>query len=512
MNLTSDIIGTDPKYPKVVNQDWLKVDPRLYDNYPSDNNPVRVLPELAKMWDHGRSPCGLVPNEGVQQLGLRTAEKEEKADKEACRQVIREAKKAVMAGMTGSVLAEHLRARFAKKHLEAAAEGLKKVSEEIGLLGNVYIDASAFDSYEEAKQFLRQHSHRLARDLLFDTETMNPHVVSMIASDFRKNVVSSINYDEKLFQHYKNHLVSDGRIPKEAVIDSKEALKIAFLYRKPAAEDPKPKGVKRASAEEKAELYQQYAEKRAEENREASDAILLKKIQPIISYAQETLSNGKSKEALKEMLRSRYAMADIQDASQPLAIVVSPEGLTAKHVDSLLEDGSISTVMAEELKKIGKKFPVKKSKFEDWKPSSKTVGVQGYLYSPTRPASDEHDSYRAASVEALKKGFEPDRIRTKLLEKLSAEEADKVLSDAVSAMNSTAAGAVANAAPKPKKKAIIEDPRPRQTLPDEKTTIEQTKEIISTFAGAEMIVDVDPAPSSTGLEIEMDSNGFELPD
>ena len=47
-NLSQDLIGTDPTYPKIVNLAWLKPDPTTYDNYPSDNNSVRIQPKLSE--------------------------------------------------------------------------------------------------------------------------------------------------------------------------------------------------------------------------------------------------------------------------------------------------------------------------------------------------------------------------------------------------------------------------------------------------------------------------------
>ena len=63
-DLSNDLIGTNPVYPKIVNHDWLS--PQNYDNYPSDNNPVRVIPKLSEMWNHEGSGIRLVPNTSTQ--------------------------------------------------------------------------------------------------------------------------------------------------------------------------------------------------------------------------------------------------------------------------------------------------------------------------------------------------------------------------------------------------------------------------------------------------------------
>ena len=223
MELSPDIMGTSPKLPSLVDHSWLNVDLKAYDNYPSDNNPVRIVPKLSELWNHAPQTEGgisLIPNATVKPLGVRATDE----DARAVDQIVREAKKAVMAGLTGKDLSKHLKARFSSRQLIMATEELKKVAEEVGLLGNVYVDVSAFNSYDEADQFLKMHRNRLARDLLLDTKNFSPNLISYLASSFHKNVVASVEYGEKLYKKYKDHLVAAGRIPSGFVIDSKETL------------------------------------------------------------------------------------------------------------------------------------------------------------------------------------------------------------------------------------------------------------------------------------------------
>ena len=500
-NLSSDIIGTNPVYPPIVDHSWLDVDLSKYDNYPSDNNPVRVVPKLNQLWNHAATQTGvnLVPNAQVMPLGVRSSEE----DARQVDQIVKEAKKAVMAGLTGKKLSEYIRSRFSSRHLGMAQEPLKKVAEEIGLLGNVYIDASAFNSYNEAEQFLSQNRTRLARDILLNVEEVNPSHIAALASTFHKNVVSSITYDEDTLRKYRDHLVQAKRIPEDMVIASKEDLRKAFLYVAPVQET-----VTAAKAEKRMDPKEMQVE--LEKNVEASkvlaaeerDSILMSKISPIVSFVQENLARGKTANDLKGMVKNKFAMVDLKDASEALGVVLSKEGLSEEHINGLVKQGNISMALGKELKKIGKKFPIKKSpKFADAVSVEPSVGVPGYLYSlEGKRVVDKNEGYRQASMEALKKGFDIEAVKAKLLKKLSADDTDQVLLDAVTMLNAFPAGAVANRAQKAAK-VLVEEPAPKQTLPDPSTIASQTQEILGTFEGCVMDVDIDPARDFNNIEV-----------
>jgi hypothetical protein len=98
------------------------------------------------------------------------------------------------------------------------------------------------------------------------------------------------------------------------------------------------------------------------------------------------------------------------------------------------------------------------------------------------------------------KGVDLERIRTKLLQKISSEQTDKVLANAVSVLNAMPAGAVANKAQKPAKIAV-EESVPRQTLPDPSTIGPQINEILSTFKGSSTDIDIDPARDFNHVDV-----------
>jgi len=502
-DLCSDIIGTNPKYPPIVDHNWLNVDLSKYDNYPSDNNPVRVVPKLNDLWSHSSAQTGvnLVPNATVMPLGVRSSEE----DVRSVDQIVKEAKKAIMAGLKGRKLSEHLRVRFSPKCIAMAQEALKKVADEIGLLGNVYIDASAFNSYDDAEKFLSDHRVRLARDILMNTEGINPSVVTMLANKFHKNIVSSVEYNEDLFNKYKDFLVQAGRISKDTVIASKEDLRKAFLYEKPQ-EIVKNPTVKenRLSGEQVIAAVTQMFEKQAVNNRDVQDSVMLSKISPIVSFVQKNLANGKTSAAIKEMVKSKYSMVDVKDAAEALVVVLSKEGLTEANIDNAINSGKISSVIGNELKRIGKEFPVKVArKFEGAVEVPYSAGVKGYFYPlDGKKAEDKNGELCRASVEAMKKGVELERIYNKLFEKLSNwEEVNLVLADAMREFNNLPAGRVANR-PVKQSKIIVEEPSPKQVLPDPSTIASQLDELNSIFEGSrQMAVNIDSARDVKALEV-----------
>jgi hypothetical protein len=497
-DLSADIIGTNPKYPPVADLSWLSVDTASYDNYPSDNNPVRIIPKLNELWNNSPAESGinLIPNSTVMPLGVRSSEE----DYKAMVQVVREAKKAAMLGLKGKELSSHLRARFSSRHIEAAADELKKISEEIGLLGNVYIDASAFNSYQEAESFLKQNRTRLARDILMHSDSMNPNVVAMLASTFHKNVVAEIKYDENLFKKYRDHLISAGRIERDTVIDSKESLRKAFLQEKMTAPVALVKESKKLSEAEITAGLQKISESRVTAEMDLLDAMNLSKIRPIVSFVQENLSKGKTVNDIRQMIRSKFVLDDIKLALMGIGATLSEGGLSEEHISDLMADGKISMTLGSDLKKIGKKFPVRASVIVDNGRHTRQVGVQGYLYTPPANKKSTNETYRNVSVEALRKGVEISRIKAKLLQKLTAAEADAIIAEAVIQMNALPAGVKANQPMKPKK-ALVPDLPAKQTLPDPSTIIPQTQEILGFFEGSQMEVEIDPPPSFGSLEI-----------
>lgn len=491
-DLSQDIIGTDPKYLPIVDHSWLN--PETYDNYPSDNNPVRIQPKLAELWGHNESTgINLVPNLTIKSLGQKSAEDIDSTE------VVREAKKAMMMGLKEKSLTAHIRARFSSDHIDAAIEDLQKLSEEQGLLGNVYIDASAFSSAIDAEQFLTQHRTRLARDIVVNESKLSPAVVSFLASKFHKNVVANINYDEKLFKKYKAHLIGIGHISDDFVIDSKETLRMAFLI-EPIREEPiKAKADDKISDEKISESLIKMAEEQDIHNKLAYEEMLFREIRPIIILAREQLSKGKRGNNLKEILKKKYASDDLRKAAKYLAIVIPSQDMTGE-IDKLIEAKRIPRKIGLDLKKIINDNPIKYASFEK-KEESKSVGVKGFFY-PLLGNKDPDglEKHEKAAVELLRKGATLEQVKGSLLKELSNEKVELVLANAVSTYNLMPAGTKANVYVKPPKRKVVADLPERETLPDPSTIESQTQEYMNFFAGSNsMNIELDPLPSNNNL-------------
>lgn len=494
-DLNQDIIGTDPKYLPIIDQSWLK--PVTYDNYPSDNNPVRIQPKLAELWGQNESTgINLVPNLTVQSLGQRSAGEIDGSE------VIREAKKAMMMGLKEKSLTAHIRARFTPDQIEAAKNELQKVSKEQGLLGNVYIDASAFSSATDAERFLIQHRNRLARDILINESKLNPEVVAFLASKFHKNVVANINYDEALFKKYKAHLVEMGKITHSHIIDSKETLRQAFLA-DPIQEEPvKAKTEKKVSEEKISEELLKNAEEQDITDRLAKEEILFHEIRPIVVFAREQRSKGKTGNNLKEILRKKYASDDLNKAVKYLAFIIPGEDMS-EEIDKLVAAKRVPRKIGLDLKKILKANPVKEIQFKDER-QPKSGGVEATLYPLMGNKNpDNMGEYRSAAVDMLRRGKTLEQVKASLLKNLPNDKAEVVLANAVGEYNLAPAGTKANVFVSKPKEKIVPDLPEKVTLPDPSTIKGQTQEYLNFFAGTDMNIELDPLPdNNNSIEIE----------
>jgi hypothetical protein len=319
--------------------------------------------------------------------------------------------------------------------------------------------------------------------------------------------VASIEYNQALFDVYKMHLVASGKISNDYVIDSKEALRMAFLSEK---EQPKESVKKEAKAVSQ-EIISQELGKREEEKIASSklsrDEMLIGKVRPILEFAQSQFAKGKEASAVKEMLRSKFVMPDIKDASDGLYVIASGN-LSFENITSLVDCGQITTVMAEEIKRVAKKFPVKAKVVKDYEEAPKQAGVQGYFYALTgKSMSPEMDALKTASISALLKGVSPEKIQAKLLTKVTAEDASKIMAEAVSSMNSVSAGVKANVQVKAKKELFEEKPEAvsfglfSSELPNKEASIKQNQELVGFYEGADRTIDVTASEEFKNTEV-----------
>jgi hypothetical protein len=422
--------------------------------------------------------------------------------------LIREAKKAMMMGLKGKELATHIKDRFDPDTITASKDDLVKLSSEQGLLGNVYVDASAFNSAKEMEQFLANHRNRLASYIVVNGSHITADVLSLLASRFRKNVVATLNYNDEIFKKYKNHLTTSGRIGNDFVINSKETLKKAFcavpeknVYSAPVIEE------KRATKEELSQALVMANEANQITKLSTELELSFRKTYPIVECAREMLSKGKTASGIKEVLRKKYAKDDLKESFNFLKMA-----LTDGSTESALNNGEITEYIGEQLKKLAKKYPVRKATVEAPVTLERVIGVPGYLH--VMNASNvygQFDEQKQAAVNDLRKGMTPEQVKSNLLSlKLSNEQADTVLLDAVKHFNEVGAGVKANVYVKPPKQKVADLPE-KVTLPDPSTIPDQINEIVGFFKGSNDILEIDPAPrANKPLEVGNFSSGMGL--
>lgn len=500
--LPSDIIGTLPKLPPLVDHSWLEVDAKNYDNYPSDNNPVRIVPKLSELWNPPEtrsSGLNLIPM--TMPTGVPTAAPS------SIPEIVRETKKAMMAGLSTREVADHLRSRFTASDIAAAKDELQKIASEYGLLGNVYIDASAFTSYNEAEQFLTKHRNRLARDIIVSSGLVTPELVTLLASKFHKNVVADVNYDQGTLDNYKMHLVGSGRIGKDYAVNSKETLRQAFLT-KPvvAVDESKPLQTTEVTDEQRQKAIQEGVKKAEASKRIAEDEMTFDRVKAIVSFAREQLAKGKRGSDLKEVLRSKYLKDDLQAAAKYLIFMASDAALAK--IPALVDAGKISDKTGKELIKLASVYPVKEQTFEETPAVDKPIGVKGFFYNMagSKTAANPNKEVFEEAVASLRKGADLTEVRKILAQKLSKDQIDEVLLSAVTAFNTIPAGVKANQPEKVPGYIAPELPE-RQTLPDPSTVQAQNQNLVNFFAGSgEVNIQVDPPAKFSSLNVEEEDN------
>jgi len=507
-DLSPDIIGTNPKYIPIINEEWLTPDKNTYDNYPSDNNSVRIQPKLGEMWNnHVETGINLVPN-SVSTMPYRSAEM---SDEEITASVIREAKKAMMAGLREAQLAEHIRSRFAAADVMLAKDELKKLSEEQGLLGNVYIDASAFVNASEAEHFLVQHRNRLARDIVVGDGAVSKSAAHFLANKFHKNVVTAIDYNEDLFARYKMHLVEDKKVGHDFVIDSKETLRAAFMTQPMERQSNfVPVRKREYSEEEVSNTLAADTRRMIAADQLAQEELTFKHSLPIISFVREQMSKGKEAADLKEMLRGKYATEDLQGAAKYLKLVANELVFTAENMDKLADQDKITLKMAKTLKKLIKDFPIHHAEYVEETPQ-RIVGVKANLHAMGEKKALDSELCQTA-VDMLRKGKEMVEVRDEVLGKVTAAEANAILTHAVKEFNEAPAGVVANAPIVPEKVKVVPDLPEPVTLPDPSTILAKAQDFADFYKGANTDIEIDPTGSADTMEIQLTggSEGFDI--
>ena len=310
---------------RVPDLDWLSLTADDVKNIPVPMN-IEVIPQLQENWKRtGEASANLLPY----QTKSESVGPSDKITEENIRDVVYAAKKDMMKGITGKALAQKLASTYPKNLITAASDELKKLSSEQGLLGNVYVDVSPYDSCADAARLLGANKIRLAK---YVVGTPRRHVCSShitgYCKELRKNVVASMEYTEDVLKGYTTHCRMAGLIGPEDVIDSKDVLRAAFLR---SAEDKAPEPIKtekqasepRVSEKDLSEMLLKAAA--ATEKDQALSRFL--DVRPILAFIQDEMLKGKIGKNLKEAMSKKYLEKDLLKYETEIRKVASLQGL-----------------------------------------------------------------------------------------------------------------------------------------------------------------------------------------
>jgi len=341
----SKLMG-DGDTANIPDLDWAVVDIENKDNIPVPMN-VQIIPQLEEAWTYtGKDKTASL----IHNIAHNDA-KIEKISSEDVAGVINTAKKEIMTGLTGKPLAEKLASIYPAKLIKASTEGLKKLSEEQGLLGNVYVDLTPFDSCKEAARVLGNNKIRLAKYVVGEPKR---HVCASHCQGFckelKKKVSTEIQYSEDILEEYANHLRVAGVIGKSASISSKEELRSAILFsnKKTAAkEKPKKKGVPNRSFEEVQKEFKAAIMKKASKSQEQVQVDRFSEVRPVLAFMQNEMLKGHMGGSLKEALQKKYSGDTIKKYAEEIKKLASLQGLLGNvYVDVSLYETSEDAIKA----------------------------------------------------------------------------------------------------------------------------------------------------------------------
>jgi len=218
--------------------------------------------------------------------------KKRKANFEEVTSIIANAKRELMLGRSMEHIERTVFANVSPEIRAVAEREIKKLSSEEGLLGNVYIDPAAFSSCEDGSKLLRNN-----RVATFAKKMASCGGCSQNQGGFcrlyKKALVSEVNFDQKTLTHYKQHLVSSGKIASGYEISSKVELQNAFL------------SVSSKKAQANSVVYHDES-KRVVLKSKTSESTVSKEARDIAADLSKRLSAGMEPSLFKEYVTSRY--------------------------------------------------------------------------------------------------------------------------------------------------------------------------------------------------------------
>ena len=261
---------------QIADHEWLDAKDKV--NAPfSDRLPYQQLGELAFQYD---MPETHSPAKVAMQVS----------------KVASEVKRQIMLGKT----LDHIKTAFidqlSPELRVACKDELVKIAKEFPLLGNVYIDPSAFDKCETGSKVLANNQSRMA---IFATKMTKCGGCSYNKGGFcrmyKKALVEQVPYDQKTFEHYQNHLAISQKIATDQKITSKEELVRAIMPRSASGNTVAKSVVYHDESKKAATPEKKYADVRSKEMTDIARDLSLK------------LASGTAPDVFKNYVNRTYA-------------------------------------------------------------------------------------------------------------------------------------------------------------------------------------------------------------
>jgi len=307
---------------KVPDLDWASLEAKDVDNIPTEN-PVEVVPQLVEQWSNR-------PEVGTRLSGQVAAPVSKKSFDVAAEVdgVVERARREMMMGVRGDELGKKLASLYPPSLIREAAPRLKEAAEEQGLLGNVYVDLSCFDSCREAAEKLGPNRVRLAQYVVGEPrrKVCSSHHEGY-CKELGKRVVSEVPYGDELFAEYTKHLRVAGKLAADESVTDKETLRDALLRIPSKGEGPEKEADKPIDVQATAEALGDQLLNAAEKAERTASDLKFAKARPILAYVQGETLKGRMGKDIVESLGGKFSSSDIKAHSDELRKVASLQGL-----------------------------------------------------------------------------------------------------------------------------------------------------------------------------------------
>ena len=209
-----------PQSEPITDLSWFEVG-EDYQNYPGNNSTQNAVPELVELQFGGPAQGTAMPVAAYIAPGRTASATDE--------DIVASVKKAAM---IGADITSYVKDRYSDDQIKKAASAITAIASEIGLLGNVYIDLSPFQTLKQAAAAIGPNRLKSASFVVGTPQ----HESSICDENNRCRglglpVVSDIDsaLTPDVLMNYEKHLKAYGLIPESMTIGCKDDLRNAFL-------------------------------------------------------------------------------------------------------------------------------------------------------------------------------------------------------------------------------------------------------------------------------------------